>query len=56
MEEMGAKTLMPLADSWYKGANIPGKQRQMLSYMGSTAYMARCNESAETGYAGFELR
>ena len=56
MEEMGAKTLMPLADSWYMGANIPGKQRQMLFYMGSTAYMARCNESAETGYAGFELR
>jgi cyclohexanone monooxygenase len=56
MEEMGAKTLMPLADSWYMGANIPGKQRQMLFYMGSAAYMVRCNESAETGYAGFELR
>jgi len=48
--------LMPLADSWYMGANIPGKQRQMLFYMGSTAYMAHCNESAETGYAGFKLR
>lgn len=56
MEEMGAKTLMPLADSWYMGANIPGKRRQMLFYMGSTSYMARCNESAGNGYAGFELR
>jgi len=56
MEEMGAKTLMPLADSWYMGANIPGKQRQMLFYMGSKGYMERCNESAENGYAGFTLQ
>ncbi len=55
MEEMGARTLMPLADSWYMGANIPGKRRQMLFYMGSKSYMAHCNESAQNGYAGFKL-
>lgn len=55
MEEMGARTLMPLADSWYMGANVPGKKRQVLFYMGSKGYMARCNESAEQGYSGFKL-
>lgn len=55
MEEMGARTLMPLADSWYMGANIPGKRRQMLFYMGSKSYMEHCNDSAENGYAGFKL-
>lgn len=56
MEEMGARTLMPLADSWYMGANIPGKRRQMLFYMGSKSYMEHCNNSADNGYTGFELR
>lgn len=56
MEEMGAMTLMPLADSWYMGANIPGKRRQMLFYMGSNSYMAYCNECADHGYTGFEMR
>jgi len=55
MEEMGAKTLVPLADSWYMGANIPGKKRQMLFYMGSKSYMAHCNTSAQNGYTGFKL-
>lgn len=55
MEEMGARTLMPLADSWYMGANIPGKRRQMLFYMGSKSYMAYCNESAQKDYADFKL-
>ena len=55
MEEMGAATLMPQADSWYMGANIPGKRRQMLFYMSSRGYMAHCNDSAARGYTGFRL-
>lgn len=55
LEEMGARTLMPLADSWYMGANIPGKRRQMLFYLGSKSYMEHCNASAQNGYAGFKL-
>lgn len=39
-------TLFPRADSWYFGANIPGKRREMLSYAG---------ESAEKGYEGFAI-
>jgi cation diffusion facilitator CzcD-associated flavoprotein CzcO len=49
-------TLFPRADSWYLGANIPGKRREMLSFTGGLAtYMAKCNESAERGYEGFAI-
>jgi cyclohexanone monooxygenase len=49
-------TLFPRADSWYLGANIPGKAREMLSFAGGlSTYMAKCNESAERGYEGFKI-
>ena len=49
-------TLFPRADSWYFGANIPGKRREMLAFAGGFAtYMAACNESAERGYEGFVI-
>ncbi|HEU4322229.1 MAG TPA: NAD(P)/FAD-dependent oxidoreductase [Roseiflexaceae bacterium] len=47
-------TLFPLADSWYVGANIPGKPRMFLPYAGGVgAYRQRCAEVAATGYEGF---
>jgi len=49
-------TLFPRADSWYVGANIPGKPREMLSFTGGLpAYLEKCRESAERGYEGFAL-
>ena len=49
-------TLFPRADSWYLGANIPGKLREMLAFTGGLpAYIAKCNESAERGYEGFVI-
>jgi cyclohexanone monooxygenase len=49
-------TLFPRADSWYLGANIPGKPREMLAFAGGLpAYMAKCRESAERGYEGFAI-
>ena len=49
-------TLFPQADSWYLGANIPGKPREMLSFTGGlSTYIAKCNESAERGYEGFAI-
>jgi hypothetical protein len=49
-------TLFPKADSWYLGANIPGKPREMLSFTGVlSTYMTQCNESAERGYEGFAI-
>jgi len=49
-------TLFPQADSWYLGANIPGKPREMLAFAGGlSTYIAKCNESAERGYEGFAI-
>ena len=55
MEELAAGTLFPLADSWYMGANIPGKPRQFLNHLGATTYMEKCRASAAAGYSGFTL-
>ena len=49
-------TLFPRADSWYFGANIPGKPREMLAFTGGLpAYIAKCRECAEHGYDGFVI-
>ncbi|MFU8815066.1 MAG: flavin-containing monooxygenase [Pseudomonadales bacterium] len=55
MDDVAARSLLPLADSWYMGANIPGKRRQMLFHPGVQEYMSLCNASAASGYAGFDL-
>ena len=50
-------TLFGLANSWYMGANIPGKPRVFLPYVGGLgAYRARCDAVAAHGYEGFALR
>jgi cation diffusion facilitator CzcD-associated flavoprotein CzcO len=43
-------------NSWYLGANVPGKKRVYLPYRGGLpAYRAKCVEVAASGYAGFRL-
>ncbi len=49
-------TLFPQANSWYMGANVPGKPRVFLPYDGGVGpYRAICDEVVERGYLGFEL-
>jgi cyclohexanone monooxygenase len=49
-------TLFPKADSWYVGANIPGKPRVFTSYLaGCGPYRAKCDAVAAAGYEGFAL-
>ncbi|TXL69705.1 NAD(P)/FAD-dependent oxidoreductase [Vineibacter terrae] len=49
-------TLYPLANSWYVGANIPGKPRVFMPYVGGfDAYKRRCDAVAAGGYEGFKL-
>ena len=44
------------ADSWYVGANIPGKKRVYMPYFGGfDRYSALCEEIVVEGYRGFEL-
>jgi cation diffusion facilitator CzcD-associated flavoprotein CzcO len=54
--ELADMTLFPQADSWYMGANIPGKVRELLMYPGGLPlYLQELRESAEKGYAGYVL-
>ena len=54
--EVAEATLMPRADSWYVGANIPGKKRVYMPYYGGfDRYSALCEEIAADGYRGFEF-
>jgi cation diffusion facilitator CzcD-associated flavoprotein CzcO len=53
--EIADQTLFPRTDSWYTGANIPGKHRQFPVHLDAPAYFRRLHEVAAAGYAGFEL-
>ncbi|MDX6628233.1 MAG: hypothetical protein QOH00_479, partial [Gaiellales bacterium] len=54
---VGDASLFPRAASWYMGANIPGKPRVLLPYVGGVgAYRAHCDAVAERAYEGFVLR
>ena len=56
VHEVANYTLYPRADSWAMGANIPGKPRGFMMYLGGLiAYRDKCREVAEAGYAGFAL-
>ena len=57
MQEVANTTLYPKAASWYMGANIPGKPRLFLPYVGGVdIYRSKCDEVAANGYEGFELK
>jgi cyclohexanone monooxygenase len=54
--EVADSTLYPLANSWYMGANIPGKPRVFMPYVGGVQnYVKKCQEVVEKGYEGFEM-
>jgi cyclohexanone monooxygenase len=54
--EAADRTLFPLANSWYMGANIPGKPRVILPYVaGVGAYRKICEEIVADGYRGFAI-
>ena len=44
-------TLMPAADSWYMGRNIPGKPQVFMPYFGGVGTYQKCTEVAAKGYA-----
>lgn len=56
VNDVADATLYPLANSWYVGANIPGKPRVFMPYVaGFHIYKKRCDEVAANGYSGFTL-
>lgn len=50
------KTLFPLANSWFLGANIPGKPRVFMPYVAKIGvYRKECQAIADKTYEGFEM-
>jgi cyclohexanone monooxygenase len=56
VNEVAQMTLYPQANSWYMGANVPGKPRIFMPYIGGVgAYRRICDEVAAEGYRGFAM-
>ncbi|MCC6706687.1 MAG: NAD(P)/FAD-dependent oxidoreductase [Gammaproteobacteria bacterium] len=56
VNQVADATLFPKANSWYMGANVPGKPRVFLPYIGGVGpYRQKCDEVAQAGYAGFRF-
>ncbi len=54
--DMAEKTLYTKADSWYMGANVPGKPRVFLMYIGGLdRYVERVDRIVADGYSGFSF-
>jgi cyclohexanone monooxygenase len=56
LDAMAQQTVFLSCDSWYLGANIPGKPRRFMALTGGfPAYAERCAQEAAGGYPGFVL-
>jgi cation diffusion facilitator CzcD-associated flavoprotein CzcO len=56
VNQLASATLFPRANSWYMGANVPGKPRVFLPYVGGfPQYRSTCDDVAADGYRGFRL-
>lgn len=56
VQEAANRTLFPLANSWYMGANIPGKPRLFTPYIGGVGrYRQICEQTVADGYKGFRF-
>ena len=56
VNEVAYTTLYPQANSWYMGANIPGKPRIFMPYIGGVGpYRQICNDVAAKGFEGFVM-
>ena len=56
VNEAASMTLFPQANSWYLGANVPGKPRVFMPYVGGVGvYRELCDQVAAKDYEGFAL-
>ena len=57
VNELSLKGVRGHTDSWYNGANIPGKPREPLNYAGGIpVYIKEIGRERDEGYPGFEMR
>ena len=56
MADCSTLTLHRLANTWYTGANVPGKAQGVMPYTGGVGpYRTICNEAVSRGMLGFKL-
>ena len=56
VNDLAKNTLFPASDSWYMGANVPGKPRVFLPFIGGLGtYTEICEQVISDGYSGFDL-
>ena len=53
VNHIAAQTIFPSCNSWYLGANVPGKTRVFMPLPGFPAYVEKCEAVVAEGYAGF---
>ena len=55
VNEVADRTLYPGCNSWYLGANVPGKPRVFMPLIGFPRYVEACEQIAADEYPGFSL-
>ena len=56
VNEVASKSLRSTCNSWYIGANVPGKPRVFMPYIGGVpTYKKICDEIVDNGYQGFRF-
>ena len=55
VNEVAGASVYPGCNSWYLGANVEGKTRVFMPYLGVPPYVEKCNQVVADGYQGFAL-
>ena len=55
VNDLANHTLYPTCNSWYLGANVPGKPRVFMPHIGFPDYVEKCDEVVARGFEGFAL-
>jgi len=53
VNDVASFTLFPTCNSWYLGANVPGKPRVFMPLLGFPPYVEQCAAVVADGYRGF---
>ena len=53
VNQRGAMSFFPRCNSWYLGANVPGKPRVFMPYLGFPDYSAKLRDVVANDYEGF---
>lgn len=55
VNEVADTSVYPRCNSWYLGANVEGKERVFMPYLGVPPYVEKCREVVSRGYEGFAI-